>query len=146
MLFTEQLRAFAHKTDKRLNSVVKKIVFDISSKLVLRSPVGDASYWIKPAPKGYVGGRFRGNWQYGLGSINSHTDETTDKGGGKTTVRISKAIPSQAIGKIHFITNSLPYAIRLEQGHSKRQAPNGMVRLTQIEFDVIIRQAAAELV
>lgn len=144
MLFTQQLQEFAKKTDARTNVVIKKIIFDISSKLVLRSPVGDAKYWIKPAPKGYVGGRFRGNWQYGLNTINSTTSEVIDKSGGKTINAIASQIPKESSGNIHYITNSLAYANRLETGWSK-QAPKGMVKLTVIEFAAIVSAAAAEL-
>lgn len=144
MSFEDELKKFAKKTDTRLNAVVKKIVFDIATSLVLRSPVGDASYWRSPPPPGYVGGRFRANWQFGIGNYDASTSEQVDGGGGKTLVRIGKEVPTQAVGKIHFITNSLHYAKALEEGRS-RQAPNGMVRLTQLEFEIIIKQAVAEL-
>lgn len=143
--FGEQLRRFAEKTDARVNLVVKKIVLDIGTRLVLRSPVGDPVYWKSPAPEGYVGGRFRANWQYALDSIDTKTTETIDKTGGQTISRISGEIPDEAVGHVHYITNTLPYAQRLEEGHSWRQAPAGMVLLTTIEFYPIVQQAVAEL-
>jgi len=143
--FGDQLRRFADKTDARVNLVVKKIVFDISTRLVLRSPVGDPEYWQSPAPPGYVGGRFRANWQYGLDSIDKTTTLTIDKEGGATIGRLQGQMPQEALGHVHYITNSLPYAIPLENGHSYRQAPLGMVLLTTIEFYPIVQQAVAEL-
>jgi hypothetical protein len=144
MTFEEQLRAFAHKTDERLNVVVKKIVFDISSRLVLRSPVGDAKYWVSPPPPGYVGGRFRANWQYGLDRVDATTTEQVDASGRISIGRVNSGMPADATGHIHYLTNSLSYGPRLEYGWS-RQAPNGMVALTQLEFDPIVKQAVAEL-
>ena len=144
MSFEDDIKRFAKKTDARVNLAVKKIVFDVASRLVLRSPVGDASYWRSPAPPGYVGGRFRGNWQFAINNYNAHTDETIDAGGGKTLARIGRAVPNDASGKVHFITNSLAYAKALEEGRS-RQAPHGMVRLTVLEFEPIVKQVIAEL-
>ena len=143
--FGDQIRRFARKADERVNSVIRKIIFDISTRLVLRSPVGDATYWKSPPPPGYVGGRFRANWQYGQGQINEYTTNNIDQQGSATIAKLQGAIPDEVVGDIHYITNSLPYAIRLEEGWSKRQAPNGMVRLTAIEFDSIVSAAADAL-
>ncbi len=63
--FTLQLKAFAEKAKGNADLVVRKVVLDIGTRVVLRSPVGDPDLWEGKAPKGYVGGRFRGNWQYG---------------------------------------------------------------------------------
>jgi hypothetical protein len=37
-------------------------------------------------------------------------------------------------GQKIFLTNALPYAIRLENGWSKTQAPQGMVKLSLAEI------------
>lgn len=145
MEFGDQLRGFADKVDARTNLVVKKIVFDISTGLVLKTPVGDPQYWQSPAPPGYVGGRARGNWQYGLNAPNIKNNSPIDKSGAVTTSRINNEMPDQATGHVHYITNSVPYIEALENGHSHRQAPNGMVNLTFMEFDPIVRAAVAEL-
>lgn len=145
MDFGDQLREFAKKTDARTNAVVKKIVFDIGTALALKTPVGDPSYWQSPAPPGYVGGRARGNWQYGLNAINTFNNSPIDKGGASVTAHIGAAMPDDATGNVHYITNSVPYIEPLENGHSHRQAPNGMVNLTRMEFDPIVRAAVAEL-
>ena len=142
--FGDQLRQFADKTDDRVNLVVKKLVIDVGTRLVLRSPVGDPTYWQSPPPPGYVGGRFRANWQYGLDDIDFKVTEAIDKAGSVTIGRITQEVPSEASGHIHYITNSLPYSFRLEHGWS-RQAPAGMVGLTELEFEPIVRQIAAEL-
>jgi hypothetical protein len=53
-------------------------------------------------------------------------------------------LPKDAAGKVHYITNNLPYAWRLEHGHSK-QAPAGMVGLTVVEFAGIVDKAANDV-
>lgn len=143
--FADAVRAFAKKADERVELVGKKILFDVSTALVLKSPVGDPKYWKKPPPPGYVGGRFRANWQYAPNKVNKVTTETIDKSGAPTIGRLHGAMNARFAGNVHYITNSLPYSNRLEDGWSWRQAPNGMVQVTILEFDPIVRRAAAEL-
>jgi hypothetical protein len=141
MTFALDLKKFADKTDARVNAVVRKVIMDVGTSVVLKSPVGDANYWKSPAPAGYVGGRFRGNWQYGLGAINPLTSEAVDPTGAPTISAIVGKVDETPAGQVHYITNSLPYADRLENGWS-RQAPNGMVNLTVLEFQPIVDAAA----
>ncbi len=145
MSFGDELEAFARKTDRRVNLIVKKVVIDIGTAVVLKSPVGDAKYWKHPAPPGYVGGRFRANWQYGLDQINEAVTEAVDPSGGATISAIVGKVSDNAAGHIHYITNGLPYAHRLEDGWSHRQAPNGMVALTVLEFEPIVAAANAAI-
>lgn len=144
MDFGDQLREFAEKVDVRTSAVVKKIVFDIGTKLALKTPVGDPDYWKSPPPPGYVGGRARGNWQYAINAPNVFNDSPIDKSGASVASHIGAAMPHNASGIVHYITNSVPYIERLENGWS-RQAPHGMVNLTFMEFDPIVRAAVAEL-
>lgn len=141
MTFALDLRKFADKTDARVNALVRKIVIDVGTSVVLKSPVGDAKYWKSPPPKGYVGGRFRANWQYGLGAIDRTTTMKTDASGASTISAIVGKVDDTPAGQVHYITNSLPYSDRLENGWS-RQAPNGMVNLTVLEFQPIVDAAA----
>lgn len=141
MTFALDLKAFADKTSAKANAVVQKVVIDVGTALVMKSPVGDPTYWINPPPPGYVGGRFRANWQYGMGAIDGTTSEKIDKTGQATIAAIVGSVRPEAAGQIHYITNSLPYANRLEEGWS-RQAPNGMVNLTILEFQPIVEAAA----
>lgn len=83
--------------------------------------------------KGYVGGRFRANWQFSYGSVNTTTTEATDAGGQATLARIEAEVSTVKAGGICYVTNSLPYAHRLENGWSK-QAPIGMTRVTFAEL------------
>jgi hypothetical protein len=144
MTFALDLRRFAERTGERADAVVRKVVFDVGSSLVLKSPVGDPKYWASPAPEGYVGGRFRANWQYGLGSINKKTTEEIDANGTATISSLEAGVPQDASGRIHYITNSLPYAKRLEEGWS-RQAPFGFVGITTLEFNLYVSEAVRNL-
>jgi len=145
MSFALDLQQFATKTNAKANAVVRKIVIDVGTALVMKSPVGDADYWISPAPPGYVGGRFRANWQYGLSAPDISTSESVDPSGSAAIGGITTKVPSDAGGSMHYITNSLPYGPRLEEGYSKRQAPHGMVAITVLEFQPIVTAAARAL-
>lgn len=143
--FTANLSAFVKKAKGNSHQVVRKVVIDIGTRIVMRSPVGDPSGWQNPenAPPGYVGGRFRGNWQYGEATVPSGTLPDIDASGQTSITRIN-GIQAEAAGKLHYLTNNLPYAIPLEYGWSK-QAPSGMVGLTVVEYQQIVQKAAAEV-
>lgn len=144
MSFALQLEQFAAKCNRKADLVVRKVVFDVGNSLVMKTPVGDADYWINPAPPGYVGGRARGNWQYGLNAPNLKQG-SIDGGGAQPLGRIVSNTPTKASGHVHYITNTLAYIKRLEEGWSKRQAPRGMIKITLMEFRPIVDAAARAL-
>jgi hypothetical protein len=139
--FAADISAFVAKVNGNVSRVVRKIVFDIGTKIVMRSPVGDGTLWQSPPPPGYVGGRFRGNWQYGYGQQPAGDLPDIDKSGATSTLRIAAGLKEAPVAGIHYLVNNLPYARRLEDGHST-QAPAGIVGLTALEFQQITRDAA----
>lgn len=141
--FAVQLQNFADKTARQADDLVGLITVKIAQRLDERSPVGDGAYWKHSPPKGYVGGRFRGNWQLGVGTIPSGETGRIDPGGSATVEAIIGAVPEQAAGTIMYLTNNVPYAQKLEDGWS-RQAPTGLVALTAMEFQQIVDASAAE--
>jgi len=140
--FALDISNFVKKAKGNMHAVVRKIVLDVGTRIVYRSPVGDASHWQNPPPKGYIGGRFRANWQYGEGVRPQGTLLAIDPKGQATVTKILTGMKPDAAGKIHWLTNNLPYAQRLEYGWSKRQAPAGMVAITVVEYASIVRNAA----
>lgn len=138
MSFSLDLGKWTKKTDVRMHLLVRKIVLDVGTRLVMRSPVGDPSRWASTAPKGYTGGHFRGNWQYGEGFIPQGALATIDKSGRASIARLKPG--DKPGGQVHYIVNNLPYAMELERGHSK-QAPQGIVGLTVMEFRPIVEKA-----
>lgn len=90
--------------------------------------------------KDYVGGRFRGNWMFSIGRPDNTTTDEVDPSGRKSTARIVDGAIEFKAGDTAYITNSLPYAIPLEFGHS-HQVPGGMVRITVARFQQIVLEA-----
>lgn len=144
MSFAVDLQRFVEKTKDRADEAVGGIVIGIASRLDERSPVGDATYWISPPPRGYVGGHFRANWQLGVDTIPSNEIPGVDPSGEATLGRIVAAVPDDAAGKVYYLANNVPYARRLEEGWS-RQAPQGLVGITVVEFQQIVREAVEAL-
>ena len=144
MTFALDLQKFADKTKGRADDAVGAIVIGLASRLDERSPVGDATYWISPPPRGYVGGHFRANWQLGVETLPTTEIPGVDPSGEATLGRIVAAVPDEAAGKVYFLANNAPYARRLEEGWS-RQAPQGLVGRTVVEFEMIVREAVEAL-
>lgn len=139
--FSLQLQDFAKKAKGQADTVVGRVVFNMASRLNERSPVGDASYWEHKPPKGYVGGRFRGNWQLGVGDAPAGETGRIDPSGSATLGAIIQEIPTEAAGKVYWLVNNVPYAQRIEDGWS-RQAPTGLVGITVTEFQQVVSEAA----
>ncbi len=129
MGFKQDLQAFATGAQERMDAVVRGTLVELSTRLVMRSPVDT--------------GRFRGNWHLGVGAPIPYSLNTFDKAGGSTLSRMRGAIPKDELDTVYYITNNVLYGMALEMGHSK-QAPRGVVRVTAMEFDAMVRGALAE--
>ncbi|MBA1195212.1 hypothetical protein G7007_20530 [Pseudomonas entomophila] len=92
------------------------------------------------AGQGYVGGRFRGNWQFSIDSPATGELDRIDPSGNKAIAELLAQVQALTIGQTAYIVNNLPYAVPLEYGHST-QAPNGMVRVTLANFQRIVDEA-----
>jgi len=117
--FADQIAKFAAQTKEQADGVVRETVQEIGQRLIERSPIDT--------------GRFKSNWNYGLETPDRFTSEKT----AIRTVNGIEDLPKGAGGFVHYLTNSLPYGPALERGHSK-QAPQGMVGITSLEFDAIV--------
>ncbi|WLG49111.1 hypothetical protein [Pseudomonas sp. FP1742] len=97
------------------------------------------------AGAGYVGGRFRGNWQVSFDVAKTGTLERIDPSGNDSKgegIGVIQGFTTQ-VGTI-WMMNNLPYGQPLEYGHST-QAPAGMVRISVLEVQMFIDKAVSEL-
>lgn len=144
--FEIDVSRFVAKAKANADQVVRKVIIDIGARIVQKSPVGDASYWKSPPPPGYVGGRFRANWQLGEGERPVGDLPDIDASGDASNQRIADGLKVNAAGKVYYLANNLPYAMGIEEGtNSPRQAPQGVVRLTVSEYQAIVADAAAKV-
>ena len=138
--FKLDIAAFAKKAGERADDAVRKSMIDLGRSLVLMSPVGNPDLWkTKYPPKHYVGGTFRRNWQYGVDQEPNGIIEGTDAGGEATIAGLSAAITSgPGIGHTLYLSNALPYAMRLEFGWSTQ------VRITAERWGEFVAGAVGE--
>jgi hypothetical protein len=92
------------------------------------------------AGQGYVGGRFRGNWQFSIDAPATGELDRIDPSGSQAIADLQAQVQALTIGQTAYIVNNLIYAVPLEYGHST-QAPHGMVRVTLANFQRIVDEA-----
>jgi len=161
MAFTLDLAKFVEKAQGNVEQVVRKSGADMLAKLIDRSPVGNPDIWLSlnpstnlatgkteiqgKAPEGYVGGRFRGNWQVTFGAPARQMIERVDAAG-DSTLAAGKAVLALYEAGINsiWLANNVPYSYDLEMGHSS-QAPQGVAGVTATEFQNYVNQAVREL-
>jgi hypothetical protein len=117
---------FARKTLERADRLIRAVGIKTFSAVIRDTPVGNPDLWKSSPPKGYVGGRLRANWRCSLQSADTTTDESTEHA--RALPAVLSTCESANRKSVLWLSNSLPYAYRIEyEGHS-RQAPSGMVR------------------
>lgn len=109
--FSIGLDRWADAQADRADQIVRAVGLEALSGAVLASPVDT--------------GRFRGNWQVNQDGSAPELD-VEDKSGGATISRESGNVAQQDRKNVFYIANGLPYAKKLEDGHSQ-QAPAGVL-------------------
>lgn len=133
--FSFQLREFADATKRNLRQTVQGVSLELATRIVMKSPVDT--------------GRFRGQWRVSVGQPDTRTDAPFDKQPlGSPPSAALFADWQDELGAVTFrsnvwITNSLPYARRLEYEGWSKQAPSGMVRVSVAEYAEIIDKVLA---
>ena len=117
---------FSKAVDVTLDQVVRKLAFDFLDGVLRRSPVDT--------------GRFRGSWRVAVATPDLSVEgEDFTGSAGTVTPEQQATINTATIHDQVRVTNNLPYAEPLEDGHSG-QAPSGVFRVT---FDDMITQVNA---
>jgi hypothetical protein len=128
--FEISIRQFAERSKERVDVVHRRVVLEIASRIIVRSPVKS--------------GRFRGNWRVADQVVSNGPIDREDPSGEATMADIMRALDAGKFTRRWVIYNNLPYGPRLETGWSK-QAPIGMVALTLLEFSPIVDGVAQGL-
>lgn len=135
---------FSNKAIEGIENVIKGTLWEMSSRVVKRTPVGDPNLWSFPPPPGYTGGMARGNWFASISSPHVGTVNKIDKSGNVTLAGMADDI-DRAPGEVFYLTNNLDYMKRLEYDAWSTQAPQGMVRVTLAELNVVINEKIESL-
>lgn len=114
--FTKWATAFekaGSKSEEASRKVIKSAATKLYTKIVKYTPVGDPSLWGYPSAPGYKPGTLKKSWEISF-SLNEIV-----------------------------IQNDQPYAERVENGWSYKQAPQGMMRIALTEYPDFLKDALA---
>ena len=129
-LVKADINALLKKVGDKAQEVARQLAISLQRSIISQSPVDT--------------GRFRNNWVCGINAVNTATTEAVDKTGADALNRTKSTLQHFKMGDTVYLTNSLPYAQRLEYGWSK-QAPAGFVRITVVELEQYLKKVIAEL-
>lgn len=124
--FMDVINRWVEDTETAIDETLRTIVMKIGESVVTLSPVDT--------------GRFKGNWQLTIDTESSFSLVTEDKEGNATLAKMASVVNSFNAGQIAYIQNNVLYGYDLEYGYS-RQAPDGMVRVTEARFARIVEEA-----
>lgn len=110
MSFSADLAAFAQKSGESLDRIIRQTTVELGSAIVMGTPVDE--------------GRARGNWQTTTGSPAADEIDRNGESGSLAELKQNTG----GVGTVTYITNNLPYIMRLEQGWSDQSPPYAMVR------------------
>lgn len=73
------------------------------------------------AGRGYVGGRFRANWQFSIGTAAQGEIDDVDPTGSKAISAVTAGVQPLKLGDTAYLVNNLPYAVPLGTGTPARR-------------------------
>lgn len=143
-----QIAQYADKTKKDLDKVARSVILQISTNIIIRTPVDS--------------GRLINNWYPSFDTPSTQTTNRTGATGSAAIRRVRKALPRDIKfeGRTFYLTNNLPYARTAEYGgwgtgdyattKTTRdgysiQAPYGMVRISIAEANQALAKAISAL-
>lgn len=129
--FSLDLRKFVQKAQGNADQVVRKVALDVFRGVVLKTPVDT--------------GRARGSWGLGVNTLEPGPHERFDPEGAAAIGEALAKLQGVKAGGVIFVASNLSYINELEFNHHSKQAPNGMVRITVMEYQTFINKAVQEL-
>lgn len=140
--FSIPLQELADKVKLDLETVARKATLDMFSAVSLVAPVDS--------------GRYRANMNVSYNVVDRTVTQSTNQSRMATEIAKVDTFP---VGGIYYMTNSLPYATVIEYGgypnppkHPtgktvngySRQAPQGVFRITVMQFNDYVKKAIAK--
>ncbi len=146
--FRKKMKEVADELEIRASDVIRNLVPAVVEELALRSPVGETDnpaygYNRKPL-QSFEAGWYSSNWQ-----VNFSPDSTPRTNRGETQgipYSIDQALVSMQGFTVKgtpniYITNPVPYAEMIEEGHSSRKAPDGVLNVVIELFPKLVTDA-----
>lgn len=132
-LNAQTIKMIAKEIDLSIGNFVALVGLKAWTSLVFKTPVGNPSLWKSKPPKGYVGGQAKFSWNMQYSRIDKSTPTTW--GGG---VPSTPNIKAREDYKTLYVTSSLPYMERLENGWSSQGSH--MIKRTVGEIGLKLKQ------
>jgi len=153
--FSVDIKAFAEQAMASIEHAKQVVAINIFSNVIFTTPVGNPKIWLykhpqkgyvdfllyRDRPKGYVGGALRGNWRTSVRDPELTPTDRIDANGSATKKEMESVVNTSTGDDTIYMTNNLPYALRVENGWSQ-QAPTGMVGLAIQGFQDEVAKAA----
>lgn len=130
MSLASDLRRFAQKSNKKMETVIKSSLIRVGSSIVVKSPVDT--------------GRFKNNWLCAYGTVDTSVTQAVDASGAQAIGRLTEKAAGVSVGEAFYFTNSLPYAYRIEYEGWSQLAPAGMVRISVAAWENIVADEVAK--
>lgn len=129
--FSTDIKNFIDKAGDRADAFIRMFSQDLAEEIITKSPVDT--------------GFFRNAWRTSIGN----PDLSGPKRGDGSLVplgdNVTAPLTGAKAGDIIYISNNTVYGPALEYGHSKAQAPNGMIRITLAKVDSIANKALSKV-
>ena len=122
MSLANDLKKFAKLSIEKQDRVVRSSFIQLGNEMEFKSPVD----------KGF----FKSAW---IGGIGNPVDFVSIDSGRDAVGSLHAMLGGFKVGQVFYYTNSMPYALKLEYGHSD-QAPGGIVRLTARRWNKIVNE------
>lgn len=127
MSFGDDVRRFAQKSNRSIERIVRETELELYRSVIYDTPVDT--------------GRLRDNWFLSHGV---ESTEATDDAGRNALAAVETGLVAMPFPRKSYLTNNLPYAIPIEEGHSTVKAPQGMVRKNVRRIVAVVRAKARE--
>jgi hypothetical protein len=144
MGFGGDVKSWSHRIKGKKDEIISLSFKRLATLIINRTPIGDVSIWLGPAPEGYRPGTLVNNWFAGVGEAPTPPLRGPNVTGADSLSQINAAALI-APGKLMYITNPTPYGRRIEFGSWSSQAPTGMVRVSVRDFQLIVKKAIQDV-
>lgn len=137
MSFADEIKAFAKKAQENSERVIIGVRSGLSESIINKTPLDT--------------GLARGNWQASIGSpetividrLDGESGYAPTSGEGKSLYEANNVAVTE-LDKDFYLVNNVDYIHNLEYGGSN-QSPNGMVRITVLDFQNIVNDVVKGL-
>lgn len=123
MSFADDIKRFAAKTSKAHDEITRGTTIALFNAVIQDTPVDE--------------GRLRGDWQTTVGQPAADENGRIDTAGTAAMAEVIANTPPGA-GQETLLTNNMPYCEEIENGSSKKKAPQGMVRRNVDRFQKLV--------